>query len=192
MLKEGLKLLHWNYFLALESDLERVSRYVEFTEDNYKTYSLEMAHLLLAAGSEVDVVLKGLCQKIRSKEKAENIEQYREILVPKFSKLCDMKIRIPRYSLEIVPLDNWQRNETPYWWKAYNKVKHQRDKYFHLAKLQFTIAAITGLFAAVMHLYKEEAESGSLVPLPKLLTPPEECIVGFKQSDFGITLVYRL
>lgn len=64
MLKESPKLLHWNYFLVLESDLEHLSRYIEFTKDNYKIYSQEMARLLLTAGSEVDVVLKGLCKKM--------------------------------------------------------------------------------------------------------------------------------
>ena len=191
LIREGSKLLHWNYFLALESDLDRLSRYVEFAEDNYTTYSLEMALLLLAAGSEADVVLKGLCKKVHSRKKAENIEQYRKILAPKFPKLCNMKIRIPRYGLEIIPWDNWQKNETPDWWKAYNKVKHERDKYFRLAKLQYTVAAITGLYAATIYLYQEEAENGSLVPLPKLLTPPEDWRVALKQSDFGVSLIYR-
>lgn len=41
--------LHWNYFLALERDLEVLSRYVEFANRNYKTYSIELAHLLFGA-----------------------------------------------------------------------------------------------------------------------------------------------
>ena len=65
MFEEGNKLIHWNYFLAIESDLERLSRYVEFSKDNYKTYSLAMAHLLLSSASEVDVVLKGICKNIK-------------------------------------------------------------------------------------------------------------------------------
>jgi len=69
MIKTGETLLHWNYFLALESDLERVSRYIEFDKANFKTYSIELAHLLLAASSEVDVVAKTLCQRIDSKIK---------------------------------------------------------------------------------------------------------------------------
>ena len=48
--------LHWNYFLALDRDLEVVSRYVEFTKPNFNVYSIELAHLLFAAASEVDVV----------------------------------------------------------------------------------------------------------------------------------------
>ena len=55
--------LHWNYFIALERDLEVVSRYVEFCPQNFDVYSIEFAHLLFAAASEVDVVAKLLCQR---------------------------------------------------------------------------------------------------------------------------------
>ena len=109
MLKtRGPNLLHWNYFLALESDLKHLSRYIEFSEENHKTYSLELVRLLLAAASEVDVVLKGLCKKIQPESKPRSINEYRKIVVPRFPKLCEMKMRIPRYGLEIVPWENWK------------------------------------------------------------------------------------
>ena len=53
--------VHWNYLIALERDLEVASRYVEFCQRNFDVYSIEFAHLLLAAASEVDVVAKLLC-----------------------------------------------------------------------------------------------------------------------------------
>lgn len=34
-IQEEESLLHWNYFLAIESDLEKVARYIEFTQDNF-------------------------------------------------------------------------------------------------------------------------------------------------------------
>ncbi len=37
---------HWNYLLALDADATELSRYIEFTPKNYKTYSLEIARLL--------------------------------------------------------------------------------------------------------------------------------------------------
>jgi hypothetical protein len=61
MIKQSASNIYWNYFLALERDLEIVSRYVEFTEDNYPVYSIELAHLLLAAASEIDTVAKLTC-----------------------------------------------------------------------------------------------------------------------------------
>lgn len=53
--------LHWNYFLALEQDMDVVARYIEFTHANLNVYSIELAHLLFAASSEVDVIAKLLC-----------------------------------------------------------------------------------------------------------------------------------
>jgi len=56
-----MRLLHWSYFLALEEDLLQLARYVEFSNANFKAYSIEMAHLLLASSSESDVLLKMIC-----------------------------------------------------------------------------------------------------------------------------------
>ena len=44
-IQEQESLLHWNYYLALESDLEKVARYIEFTQDNFGAYSIELAHI---------------------------------------------------------------------------------------------------------------------------------------------------
>jgi hypothetical protein len=57
--------LHWNYFIALERDLEVISRYVEFCPQNFEVYSIEFAHLLFAAASEVDVIAKLLCRRLK-------------------------------------------------------------------------------------------------------------------------------
>jgi hypothetical protein len=47
---------HWNYFLAIERDLETLARYVEFDPKNFTSFSIEIARLLLAAAAEVDIV----------------------------------------------------------------------------------------------------------------------------------------
>ena len=51
---------HWQYFLAIEADMENTTRYVQPTGDNFKTYSIEFASILLSAGSEIDVVAQVL------------------------------------------------------------------------------------------------------------------------------------
>ena len=53
---------HWQYFIAIESDLERTGRYVEIAPANFKTYSIEFARILQSASSEVDVVSKLVCE----------------------------------------------------------------------------------------------------------------------------------
>ena len=55
---------YWQHFLALEADFAATSRYVEFAEPNFKTYSTEFTKLLLAIGSEVDVLCKIICYNI--------------------------------------------------------------------------------------------------------------------------------
>ena len=62
-IEEINKLVHWNYFLAFDSDAEKLSRYIEFTTDNFEAYSIELVRLLLSAASEVDVVAKLLVVK---------------------------------------------------------------------------------------------------------------------------------
>jgi hypothetical protein len=73
MINEEAKLVHWNYFLAFDSDAEKLSRYIEFTKENEKTYSIELVRLLLSTASEVDVVAKLLCNKVCPSEKAGDV-----------------------------------------------------------------------------------------------------------------------
>lgn len=181
-IKEGKKLIHWNYFLALDSDAEKLSRYVEFTQDNFDAYSIEMARLLLSAASEVDVVAKLLCNQVDSSAKAKTIEDYRDILNDPLIELRDMTIEIPRYGLTLTPWKNWKKNKTPNWWSDYNKVKHKRDINFEKANLQNTLNSIAGLYCLLLYYYNEEAKSGHLIPNPSLYS-----VGGIFRGDFADT-----
>ena len=79
-IQETSNLIHWNYFIALEADIERLSRYVEFTANNFNTFSIEIAHLLLSASSEVDMVAQQLCQSLDNTTSAGSIDQYRNVI----------------------------------------------------------------------------------------------------------------
>ena len=56
---------YWNYFLSLENDLNRCSKYVEFTEDNLSVYSTEILKLFLAASSEFEAIMKEIGRKYK-------------------------------------------------------------------------------------------------------------------------------
>ena len=86
-IKQSNNLVHWNYFLVFDSDAEKLSRYIEFTSDNFKTYSIELVRLLLSVASEVDVVAKLLCIKVDPTAKAKNIDHYCNILNSEFPKI---------------------------------------------------------------------------------------------------------
>jgi hypothetical protein len=42
---EEPKLHRWNYLLALKEDVIRLSRCLDFTQDNFGTYSLKLARI---------------------------------------------------------------------------------------------------------------------------------------------------
>jgi hypothetical protein len=96
----GPSLAHWNFFLVLEKDLEVLSRYIEFTEKNFASYSLEISRILFSAASEVDVVAKQLCVKINPTSSASNIYQYRNEIRTAYPNLHTFRVTIPRFSLK--------------------------------------------------------------------------------------------
>ena len=159
MITTSKSFIHWNYFLALESDLENVSRYIEFIDANYKTYSIELAHLLLASSSECDVVLKELCallspEEVPSKKEEININYYRTIIKSKLPEFINEPIHINRYGISVKPWENWNSETNPDWWGSNNKVKHERNQYFNEANLRHVISSVGGLLIACYYYYK--------------------------------------
>jgi hypothetical protein len=116
--------------------LELASRYVEFHVDNFETYSIELAHLLFAAASEVDVVAKLLCQQLDPAAKRGNIDEYRAMLLKHLPDIGTMTVEIPRHGLVMTPWSDWLKGVNPGWWQGYNNVKHERDRFFGQATLR--------------------------------------------------------
>lgn len=87
---------HWQYFIAIESDLENTARYVEIAQDNFHTYSIEYARIILSASSEVDVISKLLCQKIAPAGSYKNIDDYRAGILSKYTDFYTLEITVPR------------------------------------------------------------------------------------------------
>jgi hypothetical protein len=161
---------HWNYFLAFEKDLEAVSRYIEFCPENLNTYSIELAHLLLSAASEVDTLAKCICGILAPNAKPDNINEYRAIIKAgeenetygvfvlgmepaaikeekRKHSLSALKVYVPRYNLEFVPWESWEKDKNPDWWQSYNKVKHERNLHFNKATLNNALHALAALLA---------------------------------------------
>jgi len=168
--------LHWNYFIALEQDLEVASRYVEFSEANFKVYSIEFAHLLFAAASEVDVVAKLACEAVDPGASCSNIEHYRRVLMgASTANFLTQEVLVPRYGLTLQPWSNWLGETRPDWWGAYNKVKHERDIHFHQATLEHCLNALGGLFLITcLHYRYELSQTGvalGALELARFLNP---------------------
>ncbi|SRR6266511_1388173 len=185
--------LHWNYFLALERDMELVARYIEFCEANFEVYSLELAHLLFAAASEVDVVAKLLCEQISPQMPRTNINKYKAVILPAIPELPDTVVSVPRYGLSFRPWSNWADRSNPLWWRSYNNVKHQRDVHFKQATLKNALNALGALLIVTFHYYARKlANPPMLVLLPRDAThelQPESVLLRLPEEWYYSRLV---
>jgi hypothetical protein len=150
-------LTHWNYYLALDSDLMHVSRFVEFSEHNFTTYSIELAHILLAASSEVDVMAKAVCAILEPGATAENINHYKSIIIRGIPELPPQTVHVPRFGLMLNPWSNWKGDRNPDWWRSYNDVKHHRDQHFQDASLKNSLNSLGALLIINFHYYRLKA-----------------------------------
>lgn len=150
---------HWNYFLALEQDLMGASRFVEFSEANYETYSIEFAHILLAAASETDVLLKQICRLIEPNRDVSNIKGYREVIAEKNEQFFQQGAVIQRHGISLKPWSNWPEGGGPEWWASFNKVKHRRSEHFNEANLFNTIQAVAGLLITNLELMLQQSRA---------------------------------
>lgn len=183
---------HWNYFLALDDDVMRLSRYIELTKDNFNAYSLEMARILFAAASEVDVVAKQICRKLNPKKKADKIIHYRAQITTEYPDISTAVVRIPKFGLTLNPWQQWGIEENnPVWWKAYNNVKHHRHTNFADANLHNTLNAVAGLFILLLYFYPEEALNAQLGPDPNLFRAGQPFITDFAAWGPNVTVYSR-
>jgi hypothetical protein len=160
----------WEYFLAMEADLERCSRFVEFSTKNYSTYSIEFARLLLSAGSEIDVLAKVVCDLIAPGNTADRIDHYRGYVTGDNPKFAGVEVIIPRFQLSFHPWQEWASGRNPPWWRAYNGVKHERNVNFEQANLENVLSAFAGYYQMLLFLLfkKQPVQTYDMDRMPRL------------------------
>lgn len=142
----------WEYFLHIESDLANCARYVEFTEENFGTYSSEFARIVVVACSEIDANLGELCELIEPSAKAERITEYFPIVLRRFPVFTDTKVDVRRYGLTFQPWQEWKHDKSPPWWgNGYNRIKHDRTNHFDKANLKNALQAVGALFMTILY-----------------------------------------
>ena len=152
-----MKRMYWKYYLLLEQDVETISEYVEFTENQKMVYSHRLARLLLVIGAEVDVVAKALCASLGSPS-ADTINKYRNcILKSPYKAISNLQVEDLRHNFgSLAPWKSWGNNKSPAWWRAYNNVKHNRTSNFSDANVGNVFKALASLFALDLLLKAEQ------------------------------------
>lgn len=183
---------HWNHFLILDADTIEIARFIEFTPANYRTYSIELARLLMTAAAEVDVVAKLACARVAPNAKRRDIRDYHRVLTQHRRSLTSYPVRITRFGLKLKPWTSWSSQRSPKWWGACNQVKHHRDSEFPAANLKNALNAVAGLFVMLIYAFPDEAENGSLHPRPQLFSIPESHVTGHGAIEDGTPISYLL
>lgn len=172
----------WTHYIMLEKEFMATTGFVKIDTDNYCTYSDAYAKLLLQIGSEVDVVAKEICKLIDSTFCEGTMDKYRPILSsdPEFS---NASVELINYGITLFPWSDTESISTGssalIWWKAYNKVKHERmnavtidgvtKESFKFSNLKNTLTALGALYHLLLHGYylALKNEGGKIeVPLP--------------------------
>lgn len=184
-------LIHWNFFLSIEEDLDRLSRYVDFSA-NDEVYSIEIARLFLGASAEVDVVLKQLCSALNPGSDASAINSYYSHVTENLPRFKQFEVILPRHGLTLTPWIDWEEGRPPFWWSDHNKVKHHRHEHFQKANLKNCLNSIAALYASVLYLYQPQAENGELLQLPRLFNVGNAYFGGTMMGRYGHSFKYRL
>ena len=163
---------YWNYYLELEDQFIATKKFVEFDVSNSTTYSVEYLKLFQAVCSEIDVVAKVLAEEYDPSFKKidnKNIQKWGYYLQSAYPHLETTSVTFNN-DYSVYPWQNWKYEsytdkngafryrlvrgkETPFWWTAYNKVKHERTSHFKDGKANYSRANQKNLIYAMAALF---------------------------------------
>ncbi|MCH5172025.1 MAG: hypothetical protein J1F31_04305 [Erysipelotrichales bacterium] len=141
----------WSYYIQLEKMFLETESYVSIHKNNYKCYSTKYTELLFLICGEIEMISKIICKNIDNNFKFSDltsIEEWFKIIETNeeiADGIINFKVKAQLYDFEYVPWLN-VRKETPSWWTAHNKLKHNRINNVVEATLENTFNALAGLF----------------------------------------------
>ncbi len=163
---------YWDYYLELEDQFISTKRFVEFDDSNFDTFSVEYLKLLQAVCSEIDVVAKMLAEKYDASFKNiknVNIQKWGYYLHLAYKNIEEISVSF-NTDYSVCPWNNWEYEtytnkngalryriskgkETPFWWTAYNKVRHERTSHYKNGKSNYIRANQKNLVYALAALF---------------------------------------
>jgi hypothetical protein len=157
----------WADFESLETQMDELELYVTIEPHNARTYSRKISLMLFQAASQVETFFKqalldnsldqstqiDLAKLAECRTKLQNdaqikISEFRDVFDPLYQ-LSRWHVNIGRPFLqygEIQPFLSFSRKQSPSWWRAYNKVKHDMFNNRIEGKLENLLQAMAGLF----------------------------------------------
>lgn len=142
-------------------DLYDLFYYIEPDDKNLKTFSHRIYELLWRTATEVESNFKGIMQANGYKDPEKMADYFK---VASVARLSEYKVQFTRWSSSrlFTPFAEW--NSATYaalpWYQSYNKVKHNRYKYFELANLENLMNAMAALLSILYAQIGERMDIG--------------------------------
>jgi hypothetical protein len=139
-------------FLQLQKEMEELFLYVAPADKNLKTYSYHIHELLIRICIEIEANFKAIFaeNQYSKQEKDLTIKDFWKIDVS--HRLSDYKVKMPIWEGRnnvFEPFAGWKTTTNLPWYRAYNRTKHNRDKYFTEANFKNLMEAFCGLFVVL-------------------------------------------
>lgn len=139
---------HWEVFLTVEDDLKNISRYVDICEDNYNTYSIELASLIMRSCSEIEKLAKRISGAPKRCE-------FKDFMVPIYTmypEFASFGASFPLWDITLTPWEKLQEKDpVPLWWSQYNKIKHDEEMARQAGNLCNALHSVSALYILVLY-----------------------------------------
>lgn len=176
----------WKFIQSLQEDLLKASRYVEFSQRNSGTYSVEFDRIILAAGSEINSIFESLVrhQAIIINGNLDIIKAG-SVLLPLMPSISNVEVELLNSDfLVFKPWDGWSSGSSPDWWrKVYNKLKHDRAQSYSEATLVNAVTSTAAL--VVLSLYSHRLLTGDCAQIDAFLGPHLFSITDGVPKEYG-------
>lgn len=147
--------IYWNYYLMLENDFLNITKYVKLEKCNYSTCSDEIIKLIEVICSECDLIFKKICN-IDLNDRYANMTNYSEILKI-YPQIVNEKIEVQHSNIVLQPFEYWNLKKPGklFWWKKYNKIKHNREENYKKGNFFVLLNSLAALYFLEMYLCRK-------------------------------------
>ncbi len=125
---------HFRYFSILTNHLDDIRLYIEIDERNMKTFSMELARLIILSGTELKTILTELYH-LNHEEDGIEFDKMKEVVLAQFPLIETCEVTVDYTNICLCPWGTIDGENIP-WIMAYDKVKNNRFAEIELANLE--------------------------------------------------------
>jgi len=142
-------------FNNIEKSILDFLKILPYSNNNLKAWSPALAPVILDCGSLIDSIFRSLAPPRKTvrgriwRRKDFDINDFRQLYSRKHNLINLRTLLYVSPPKLLNPFGEWSNSRSPYWWKDYNKIKHDRIANVRLATLGTAIEIASALFEVI-------------------------------------------